>query len=98
MGDWDDLVIICGTTFWSGTRLLDQHIAKHLTAYAPVLFLEPPTSVLSRFRNPESRKASQRGIKQVSPRLAVMSPRVLPLQGAAAGKAGPGPAPRRDVR
>ena len=43
VGDLDDLVIVCGTTFWAGTRLLDQHLAEELTAYAPVSFVDPPT-------------------------------------------------------
>jgi teichuronic acid biosynthesis glycosyltransferase TuaH len=86
-GEWDDLVVVCGTTFWSGTRLLDQHVAEHLTRYAPVLFVDPPVSVLSRFRNPEARtSAAAPGLHQVAPRLAVVSPRVLPLKERPVGK------------
>lgn len=41
-GDWDGLVVICGTTPWDGARLVDQHLASHLTDYAPVLYVDPP--------------------------------------------------------
>lgn len=79
--EWDDLVVICGTTFWTGTRLLDQHIAEHLTAYAPVLYVDPPTSVLTRFRNRDAgASALTPGLHRIGPRLQVLSPRVPPLK------------------
>ncbi len=87
MSEWDDLVIVCGATFWAGTRLLDQHLAEHLTSYAPVLYVDPPVSALSRFRNPQAgRAAAPPGIDQVAPRLSRLSVRVAPLKERPIGK------------
>lgn len=87
MNEWDDLVIVCGATFWAGTRLLDQHLALHLTRYAPVLYVDPPVSVLSRFRNPQARRAAAPpGLDQVAPRLCRLSVRVAPLKERPVGK------------
>jgi teichuronic acid biosynthesis glycosyltransferase TuaH len=84
---WNDVVVICATTYWSGTRLLDQHIAEALTEYAPVLYVDPPTSVLSRFRNHEARVAAgPPGLTVLRPRLALLRPRVLPLKERPIGK------------
>ena len=81
MGDWDDLVVVCGATPFSGVRLLDQHIAEHLTSYAPVMYVDPPVSALTRFRNPAAAAASHApGLSRLSPRLSLLSPRVLPLK------------------
>lgn len=78
---WDGLVVIVATSFWDGTPLLERHLAAELTRYAPVLYVEPPTSVLSRFRNREAaRSQGARGLKVVAPGLAVLSVRLPPLK------------------
>lgn len=78
---WDNVVVVVGTCFWDGTPLLERHISSRLTAYAPVLFVEPPTSVLSRFRNQEAgRLAPEPGLRLVDERLAVLSVRLPPLK------------------
>ena len=84
---WDGVVVICGTTYWSGIQLLDQHIAEGLTDYAPVLYVDPPTSLLTRFRNPQAAtSAGEPGLSMVKPGLAVLRPRVLPLKERPIGK------------
>src|SRR5664280_3208815 len=85
-GDWDDLVVFCGSMFWSGIRMFDQNMAEALTAYAPVLYVDPPVSALTRFRNPAAAAAQGKGLRQVGPRLSVLSPRVLPLKERPGGK------------
>lgn len=83
-----DLVVICGTTFWSGHRLLDQHMAEHLASYVSVLYIDPPTSFLSRFRNEDAAtSALAPGLHVLGPRLAVWSSRVPPLKERPVGKA-----------
>ncbi len=77
---WDGLVVIVATSFWDGTPLLERHLAAELTRYAPVLYVEPPTSVLSRFRNREAASRGGSGLRVVEPGLAVLSVRLPPLK------------------
>jgi teichuronic acid biosynthesis glycosyltransferase TuaH len=84
---WDGLIVICATTYWTGSRLLDQHIAEGLCCYAPVLYVDPPTSALTRFRNPQA--AGNGGLPRLSivrPNLSVLRPRVAPLKERPVGK------------
>ena len=86
-GDWTDLVVICGTTFWSGHRLLDQHMAEHLAAFVPVLYIDPPDLVP--LPVPERRRGDHAlapGLHVLGPQLAVWSSHV-PSQ-ASAGRQG----------
>lgn len=77
---WDGLVVVCGASWWDGTPLLEHHIAEELTSYAPVLYVDPPTSALTRFRSQEARSFANRpGLRHVHSRLAVLSIRVPPL-------------------
>ena len=46
---WDGLIVVCGASWWDGTPLLEHHVAEELTRYAPVLYVDPPSSVLTRF-------------------------------------------------
>jgi teichuronic acid biosynthesis glycosyltransferase TuaH len=41
-GDWSGTVVFCAGTAWDGQRLPDQHIAERLTAFSPVLYVDPP--------------------------------------------------------
>ncbi len=87
MGDWENLVVVCGATPYAGVRLLDQHLADGLSEYAPVLYVDPPLSVLTRFRNRRAFEASYgSGLHHVARRLHVLSPRVLPLKERPIGK------------
>ena len=78
---WDGLVVVIATSFWDGTPLLERHLAAELTTYAPVLYVEPPTSVLSRFRNREAaRSEGPAGMRLVAPGLMVLSVRLPPFK------------------
>lgn len=77
---WEGLVVVVATSFWDGTPLLERHLAAELTRYAPVLYVEPPTSVLSRFRNREAGSRGRPGLRVVQPGLAVLSVRLPPLK------------------
>ncbi|MDQ4054428.1 MAG: glycosyltransferase [Actinomycetota bacterium] len=75
------LVVWCATTPWNGLRLLDQSMSVALSRYADVLYVEPPISYLTRFRNPEAAAASgERGMTQVADGLWRLSVRVPPLR------------------
>ncbi len=77
---WDGLIVVCGASWWDGTPLLEHHVAEELTRYAPVLYVDPPSSVLTRFRNHDARSfARPPGLRRVHDRLAVLSVRVPPL-------------------
>ena len=81
-GDWSDLVVIVGAVPWDGPRMLDQHLARGLTRYGPVLYVDAPTP----WRPGRSRHAPQPanapnredGLRLVAPGLAVVTPRVPP--------------------
>lgn len=44
-GDWSRLVLFFGGTPWDGNQFPDQHVAKRLSRYAPVLYVDPPRSI-----------------------------------------------------
>lgn len=76
---WDHLVVVCGGTSWDGIRFPDQHIAERLSAYAPVLYVDPPISPLTPRRQPHL-AASLRGprLRRIGPSLARLTPVVPP--------------------
>jgi teichuronic acid biosynthesis glycosyltransferase TuaH len=79
-GDWDGLMVVCGTSWWDGTPLLERHLAIQLSRVAPVLYVDPPTSLLTRYRSREAaRSAAPTGLRRVGPTISVLSPRVVPL-------------------
>jgi glycosyltransferase involved in cell wall biosynthesis len=79
--------MICAATFWNGTTMLDHHLARELTRYAEVIYLDPPTSVLTKWRNPAAAKASQGPwLEPVAPGITVARPRVNPLMERRIGK------------
>jgi teichuronic acid biosynthesis glycosyltransferase TuaH len=49
---WDGLIVVCAPNGYGGTPMSDWHIARELSRHAPVLFVDPPVSCLTRFRNP----------------------------------------------
>ena len=54
-GEWDDLIVLCAANGWDTTKVADQHMAQHLSATVPVLYVDPPISRLSVLRSPELR-------------------------------------------
>lgn len=78
-GAWDGLIVLCSANNWDAVKLADKHMAEQLTAHAPVLFVDPPVSHLTRFKNPVA-GASARGprLRMVAPRLARYTPVVAP--------------------
>ena len=49
---WDGLIVVCGASWWEGTPLLEHHVAEELTRYAPVLYVDPPSSAADTFPEP----------------------------------------------
>lgn len=97
-GQWDGLVVVCGASWWDGTPLLERHMAVELSKVGPVLYVDPPTSVLTRFRSRESvRAAAPAGLRHVDGNIAVLSPRVPPMMERPGIKAAAVAAMRRQI-
>lgn len=81
-GDWSALVVFVAGTAWDGNMFPDQHMAMRLARDVPVLYVDPPVSVLSPRHNPDLR-ASLEGprLRLVAPNLARLTPVVLPALG-----------------
>ena len=64
---------------WTAEKPSDKHMAEQLTAYATVLYVDPPISHLTRFKNP-AKGASARGprLRTVAPRIFRYTPVVAP--------------------
>ena len=79
-GGWDDLVVICAANSYSGIKLADQHLAEQLSKLAPVLYVDPPVSLLTPLKNRQA--ASLIGESRLSlqaPGLARLTPVVEPF-------------------
>jgi teichuronic acid biosynthesis glycosyltransferase TuaH len=78
-GDWTGLVVLCAANPWDGMRLADQPVAEHLARLAPVLYVDPPMSLLTPLRRP-TRAAALREprLRLLGPSLARLTPVVLP--------------------
>lgn len=75
----DGLVVICAANNWDEVKLADRHMAEHLTEYAPVLYVDPPISHLTRFNAPAVAPSLKRPhLRQIAPRIARCTPVVPP--------------------
>jgi len=76
---WDGLVVLCAPNNWDDVKLHDRHLAERLTEHAPVLFVDPPMSHLTRFNNPAIAESTRRPhLRMVAPRIARYTPVVAP--------------------
>lgn len=79
MGDWSGTVVICAANNWDGARFQDRQLAERLCKLVPVLYVDPPMSLLSRWRRPELKDAFQGPrLRVIEPGLARLTPIVLP--------------------
>lgn len=76
---WDGLIVIASSTSWDDTWLSEKHLALHLSRLVPVLFVDPPVSVLTPLRKPALRD-STRGprLRMVQENLARLTPLTVP--------------------
>lgn len=78
-GPWDGLVVLCAANSWDDVKLADRHMAEHLAALAPVLYVDPPISHLTRFNAPQIAPSLKRPrLRTVAPRIARYTPVVPP--------------------
>ncbi|GAA1882481.1 hypothetical protein GCM10009814_10810 [Lapillicoccus jejuensis] len=72
-------MVICSGTSWDGARLSDRHLAEQLSADGPVLFVDPPMSLLTPYRRPEiTRPDNWQGLSLVRDGLARLTPLAPP--------------------
>jgi teichuronic acid biosynthesis glycosyltransferase TuaH len=74
--DWHGLVVVVAGSPWRGPQFASHHVARALTVYAPVLYVDPPVSRLSVLRRPDRRSYLR------EPRLELVAPslaRVVPV-------------------
>lgn len=79
-GPWDGLVVLCAANNWDEVKLADRHMAEHLAEHhAPVLYVDPPISHLTRFNAPLVAPSLKRPrLRQIAPRIARYTPVVPP--------------------
>src|SRR6188472_1917246 len=78
-GDWRGLVVLCAANSWDDVKLADRHMAEKLAAHAPVLYVDPPVSHLTRFNSPVTAASTRRPrLRLTAPRIARFTPLVAP--------------------
>lgn len=76
---WDGLVVIASGMSWDDTRLSEKQLALHLARNHPVLFVDPPISILSPLRKPQvAASLRQPRLRTVAHNIARLTPRALP--------------------
>jgi glycosyltransferase involved in cell wall biosynthesis len=46
-----ELVVLCAANPWDAVKMMDQHLAEHLSRLTPLLYVDPPRSLLAPLRN-----------------------------------------------
>ena len=78
-GSRADLLVYLSGTRYDGPAGTDRHIADQLSRIAPVLYVDPPASALTRLRNPELAESwREPPLVTLHSRLARLAPRVTP--------------------
>lgn len=73
--EWRQLVVLCSGVSWDGPFASEKHLAMKLAERTPVLFVDPPMSVLTPVRRPALRQSLRSPrLRQVGPRLARLTP------------------------
>jgi len=77
---WDGLIVLCAANNYDGIKMGDWHLAQHLSRLAPVLYVDPPMSLLAPVKDPECADAL-RGpwLRLQEPRIARLTPVVQPF-------------------
>lgn len=70
-GAWKNFVVLCAANRYDGIKLADQHMAEHLAHYVPVLYVDPPLSLL--------RVSGKSKIPLGAPSLQVLGPQLIRL-------------------
>jgi teichuronic acid biosynthesis glycosyltransferase TuaH len=96
---WDRLIVLCAANNWDSVKLADRHMTEQLAALAPVLYVDPPISHLSRFNHPAVASSLARPrLRVAAPRIARFTPLVAPKPMHRAMVAATGRLVRRQLR
>ncbi|MGO4383802.1 glycosyltransferase [Specibacter sp. RAF43] len=77
--EFSQTVVIAAANSWDGVRMADRQLAERLSRHAPVLYVDPPQSVVSRFRERGlGGLARKPWLRRIGPGLARLSPEALP--------------------
>jgi teichuronic acid biosynthesis glycosyltransferase TuaH len=80
MDNWKNLVVLCAANSYNSIKVADQHMAEHLARFFPVLYVDPPISLLTAYRKPERTAALQGSrLRVLDRRLARLIPVVQPF-------------------
>ncbi len=77
-GQWDGLIVLCAVNSYDGFKMADWHVAEHLSRLSPVLFVDPPVSVLGSARRHRTGLPNPR-LRLQRPGLARLTPAVQPF-------------------
>ncbi|HET9052115.1 MAG TPA: glycosyltransferase [Candidatus Dormibacteraeota bacterium] len=78
-GSWSGAIVICAANRWEVAQFADRRLAESLAAHVPVVYVDPPMSVLTPLRRPEARRALEGPrLRAAGPNLARLTPVVLP--------------------
>lgn len=76
---WDGMVVLCAANCYDGIKLADQHMAEHLSALSPVLYVDPPLSWLTPLRAAHTAQSlNGPRLRVLAPNLARLTPVVQP--------------------
>ena len=79
-GRWKDLIVLCAANNYDAIKLHDQHMGEQLAALGPVLYVDPPLSLLSARKNATAAKSLEGPrLREVRPGLARLTPVVAPF-------------------
>lgn len=70
--------MLCAAVRWDGVKMQDRQTAEQLRRHAPVLYVDPPVSHLSRLRRRAGAAPSGPRLRVLGPGLACLSPVVPP--------------------
>ncbi|HEV3294048.1 MAG TPA: glycosyltransferase [Streptosporangiaceae bacterium] len=76
---WDGLTVICAGKQFNGIKMAEQHMAEELSRLGPVLYVDPPLSLITARRDPAAAAlAAQSRLRLLGPGLAHLTPIVPP--------------------
>jgi glycosyltransferase involved in cell wall biosynthesis len=75
---WDDLVVICAANNWDDVKRGDRHMAERLVEHAPILYVDPPQSHLTRFGGRTAFPTPRPRLRPAAPGIARYTPVVAP--------------------
>lgn len=77
-GPWQGMIVYCAGMSWDRPTGTDKQMASRLVRYAPVLYVDPPESILHSIRQRRPRELFAPRLTQTGPRFARLTPLTPP--------------------